>query len=129
MAYGSYEELVCDKQVELVYIATPVTEHYNHIRMCLEHKIPVICEKPFALSAKEAEELFRLADEHGVFLADGLRLRFLPFGRQIKEVLESGVIGTPKITRWKKEQKPADRICRAVPVTTCCCFMYTVISP
>ena len=95
MAYGSYVELTEDKNVDLIYIATPVTEHYEHIRMCIEHGKPVICEKPFALSAKEAEELFLLAAERNVFITDGMRLRFLPFRKQILEVMHSGAIGTP----------------------------------
>lgn len=60
-AYGSYEELVKDNKVELIYIATPHSEHYENARLCLENNKPVLCEKSFTANAAQAEELFKLA--------------------------------------------------------------------
>ncbi len=94
-AYGSYAELAADKKVDLVYIATPHSEHYRHVRMCLENGRAVLCEKPFALNADMAQELFTLAEERGVFAAEAMWIRFLPFAAKIKEVLQSNVIGDP----------------------------------
>ena len=56
-AYGSYEELAADKKVDLIYIATPHSEHYANARMCLEYGKPVLCEKSFTANASQAEEL------------------------------------------------------------------------
>ena len=56
-AYGSYDEMLKDKEVELVYIATPHSEHYRHALLCLQYDKPVICEKPMTVNAKQAEEL------------------------------------------------------------------------
>lgn len=62
-AYGSYEELVQDKKVELIYIASPHSHHYEHIKLCLEHGKHVLCEKPFTVNASQAREVFSLAKE------------------------------------------------------------------
>lgn len=62
-AYGSYEELVQDKKVELIYITSPHSHHYEHIKLCLEHGKHVLCEKPFTVNASQAREVFSLAKE------------------------------------------------------------------
>ena len=62
-AYGSYDELVGDSDVELVYVATPHSFHYEHIRMCLEHGKNVLCEKSFTLDASQASELISMAEK------------------------------------------------------------------
>mgnify|MGYP003416182749 CR=1 FL=1 len=59
-AYGSYEKLAEDPDVELVYVATPHSFHYEHIRMCLEHGKNVLCEKSFTLDASQASELISM---------------------------------------------------------------------
>ena len=56
-AYGSYADLVADKKVDLIYVATPHSEHYENVKMCLEAGKPVLCEKAFTLNAAQAEEL------------------------------------------------------------------------
>ena len=58
-AYGSYEELVTDPQVDLVYIATPHSHHYEHARLCILNGKAVLCEKAFTANARQAEELDR----------------------------------------------------------------------
>ena len=69
-AYGSYEELVSDEEVELIYIATPHSHHFEHMKLCIEHNKPVLCEKAFTRNAKEAKEIFTLAAEKKVFVTD-----------------------------------------------------------
>ena len=59
--YDSYEALVKDQDVEAVYVATPNTLHYENCRLCLEHGKHVLCEKPFTINDKQAQELYRLA--------------------------------------------------------------------
>ncbi len=95
-AYGSYEELALDKKVDLIYIATPNSEHYANAKMCLEHGKPVLCEKSFTANACQAEELIRLSEEKGVLLAEAMWTRYLPMLTTLKEVIESGVIGEPR---------------------------------
>lgn len=95
-AYGSYEELVTDKKVDLIYIATPHSEHFANARLCIEHGKPVLCEKAFTANAAQAEELIKLSEEKGVFLAEAIWTRYMPMLSTIREVLGSGVIGEPK---------------------------------
>lgn len=69
-AYGSYEELANDPQVDLIYIATPHAMHYNNARMCIEKGKPVLCEKAFTANARQAEELLSFAHEKKVFITE-----------------------------------------------------------
>ena len=96
-AYGSYEELVCDPEVELVYIATPHSHHYEHMMLCMEHRKGVLCEKAFTMNAKQAKKIAKYSKEHGVFAAEAIWTRYMPSRKLIQQVLESGVIGTPSI--------------------------------
>ena len=66
-AYGCYDDLVNDENVDLIYIATPHTMHYEHAKLCLEHNKNVLCEKPFTVNANQAKELFKLAEEKKCF--------------------------------------------------------------
>lgn len=95
-AYGSYDELVSDNKVELIYIATPHSEHYENARLCLENNKPVLCEKSFTANAAQAEELFKLAREKHVFITEAIWTRYMPMLKTIREVIGSGVIGDPK---------------------------------
>ena len=93
--YGSYEEAADDPEADLVYIATPHTVHYENVKMALEKGKNVLCEKPFALNAAQAEELFALAREKKLFCQEAMWIRFLPFYEQILNVLRKGTIGEP----------------------------------
>lgn len=95
-AYGSYADLAADKKVDLIYVATPHSEHYENVKMCLEAGKPVLCEKAFTLNATQAEELVRIAAEHKVFLAEAMWTRYMPMLTTIREVIGSGIIGEPK---------------------------------
>ena len=94
-AYGSYEELVKDGEVELVYIATPHSEHYENARLCIRHKKPVLCEKAFTANAKQAKELLDYAKKEKVFITEAMWVRYLPMLQTIRAELADGVIGTP----------------------------------
>lgn len=94
-AYGSYEALADDPQVDLIYVATPHTFHFGHVKMCLEKGKAVLCEKAFMANAREAEEVVRISEERQVFLAEAIWTRYLPFRRTINELLASGIIGRP----------------------------------
>lgn len=96
-AYGSYLELVEDDNVEIVYIATPHSNHYDDMKMCIEHHKPILCEKAFTINASQARKIQRLAKQNNVFVAEAIWPRYMPSRKLINDVIESGVIGTPKI--------------------------------
>lgn len=92
-AYGSYEELARDEEVELVYVASPHSHHYEHIKLCLENGKHVLCEKAFTANRKQAEEVIALAKERGLLLAEALWVRYMPLVKTLREVIDSGIIG------------------------------------
>lgn len=94
-AYGNYEALADDPDIDLIYIATPHSHHFGPARMCLLKGKPVLCEKAFTANAREAEELIRIAQEKQVFLAEAIWTRYMPFSRTIRKLTESGIIGKP----------------------------------
>ena len=96
-AYGSYEEMLSDAAVELVYVATPHSHHAEHMKLCIAHGKPVLCEKAFTGNARQAEEVLNLAREKGVFVAEAIWTRYMPSRKIINELLESGLIGEPKV--------------------------------
>ncbi|WP_310603838.1 Gfo/Idh/MocA family protein [Anaerosporobacter sp.] len=92
-AYGSYEELVQDEEVELIYIATPHSHHYMQAKLCIEHGKPVLCEKAFTATAKQAKEILALAKEKNVFITEAIWTRYMPSRERIQTIIESGMIG------------------------------------
>lgn len=92
-AYGSYEELVKDPQVELVYVASPHSHHYEHARLCLEHGKHVLVEKAFTVNARQAKKLIQLSEEKGLLLAEAIWTRYMPSRKMIDELLAEGVLG------------------------------------
>ena len=94
-AYGSYEEMLCDPEVELVYVATPHSHHYEHMMMCLAHGKSVLCEKAFTMNARQARRVRDFAKEMGLFVAEAIWPRYMPSRKIIGEVMNSGIIGTP----------------------------------
>jgi dihydrodiol dehydrogenase / D-xylose 1-dehydrogenase (NADP) len=91
--YGSYEDLVKDKEVDVIYIATPNTSHKNDIVLCLNNDKSVLCEKPLTINAKEAKEVIELAREKKLFLMEAMWTRFFPVMKQVRAWLEEGAIG------------------------------------
>lgn len=94
-AYSSYVDMLLDPMVELVYIATPHSHHYDHIKMCLNHGKHVICEKAFTANAEQAEEVLRMAEERGLLLTEAMWTRYMPSREIINQILRSGIIGKP----------------------------------
>lgn len=92
-AYGSYEEMLADKDVQLVYVATPHSHHYKHIKMCLEAGKNVLCEKAFTVNARQAREVFDMAKEKGLLLTEAIWTRYMPSRKMIDDIVASGVIG------------------------------------
>ncbi|MDL2323730.1 Gfo/Idh/MocA family oxidoreductase [Ruminococcaceae bacterium OttesenSCG-928-A16] len=96
-AYGSYEELVNDPDVQLVYIATPHSHHAQHAALCLQHNKPVLCEKAFTATAQQAKSLVALSKQHNVFLTEAIWTRYMPMAKTLKDLVDSGIIGTPNL--------------------------------
>ncbi len=94
-AYGSYDELVCDPAVELVYIATPHSHHAEHIRLCVEHGKAVLCEKSFTANAKQAEEVLKMAEDRGVLVTEAIWTRYMPSCEILQNFINKGAIGKP----------------------------------
>ena len=92
-AYGSYEEMLSDPEVELVYVATPHSHHFEHMMLCLNHGKAVLCEKAFTMNAKQAREVMEYAKAHGIFAAEAIWPRYMPSRKIIDDVIASGVIG------------------------------------
>lgn len=96
-AYGSYEELLRDDGVDLVYIATPHSHHGEQIEQCVTHGKAVLCEKAFTATAAQAERALALAKEKGVLVTEAIWTRYVPMRRMLDELLVSGAIGTPRV--------------------------------
>jgi len=91
--YGSYEELVGDPEIDIVYVATPHTFHCAHTMLCLRHGKAVVCEKPFGMNFREVQAMADEARARGLFLMEAFWTRFIPCTEKLLELLASGVIG------------------------------------
>ena len=76
IAYGSYEELARDENVDLIYIATPHSHHADQAKLCISHGKAILCEKPFSINVGQTERMIAAAKEHGVFLMEGYLKRY-----------------------------------------------------
>lgn len=96
-AYGSYEELVSNPDIDVIYIATPHHLHLQNTLLALNHNKHVLCEKPLGVNQKEVKTLMEKASEKNLFLMEALWSRFLPNIIKTKELIESGAIGEVKL--------------------------------
>ncbi|WP_372337728.1 Gfo/Idh/MocA family protein [Streptomyces sp. MK5] len=92
-AYGSWEELAQDGDIDVVYVATPHSAHRAAAGLFLEAGRHVLCEKPFTLNLREAEELVALAGQHGRFLMEAMWMYCNPLVRRLKSLVDDGAIG------------------------------------
>ena len=94
-AYGSYDEMVNDESLHLdiIYIATPVKYHYEHVKLCLSAGKNVLCEKPITSSLEEFQELVNLAKEHNCFFMEGMWMKCLPSFKKACQWVSEGSIG------------------------------------
>ena len=95
--HGNYDMLVADNDVDLVYVATPHSHHFRHARLAIEHGKAVLVEKAFTANAREAQALIELAHKHNVLLVEAIWTRFMPMSQTITELLQSGIIGEPRV--------------------------------
>lgn len=93
-AYGSYKELVADPNVDIIYVATPHSHHYQNVMLCLEAGKNVICEKAFTTNAAQTEALIKKAKEKNLFLMEAVWTRYFPLSIYVRDIITSGKIGT-----------------------------------
>ena len=96
-AYGNYQDLCQDEEIDIVYVATYNKGHYAATKMALLHNKHVLVEKPFTLQHDQAKELFELAEARGCFLMEAQKAVFLPISLQIKKAIQQNKIGQ---IRW-----------------------------
>ena len=92
-AYGSYQELVNDPLVDIIYVATPHPWHEEAAVLCLNNGKAVLCEKPIAVNARQTDRMIQCARKNNVFLMEAMYRRFLPIVRKTRELLAGGAIG------------------------------------
>ena len=96
-AYGTYEEMLSDPELDIVYIATTNNLHFEHTMMCLEAGKAVLCEKPFASDLSQVVQMVNKAREKNVFLMEALWSRFIPSMIHFKELVDNGTIKRPML--------------------------------
>ncbi len=97
--FDSYKAMAESDSVDVIYIATPNNMHYENVKMCLLAGKHVLCEKPFTTSAAQAQELYALAEEKGLFLMEGFWIRFLPVLQKMQELIKEGKLGEIRYIR------------------------------
>jgi predicted dehydrogenase len=95
--YASYEALVSDPKVDIIYVGTIHPHHKSACELALKHGKPVLCEKPFTLNALELEDLIALSQKEKLFLSEALWTRYFPAMKKAKSLLAEGAIGEVKL--------------------------------
>lgn len=114
-SYGSYEELVCDPDIDAVYVATPHSVHFDHCMLALRHNKHVLCEKPMVMHEQDAQTLFDYAQKQNLFIMEGMWTRFLPNIKLAKRWIDEGRIGKIKFIDMEfssaiKQDPPKNRL-------------------
>ena len=109
IAYGSYQELVEDPLIDAIYVATPHPWHKENVIAALDAGKPVLCEKPFAVNAREAQEMVDTAQANNLALMEAMWSRFLPHYKQVREIVASGVLGKILSVHADHGQRLADQ--------------------
>ena len=94
--HNSYEALAANDEVDVIYVATPHSHHYEHTMLCLNHNKAVLCEKAFAINSRQAKEMIKTAKERKVFLMEALWTKFLPHYKKLQELLQQKALGDIK---------------------------------
>jgi predicted dehydrogenase len=108
--HNSYQALVENPEVDVIYIATPHTFHFAHTLLCLRNDKAVLCEKPFSINCHEAQKMIDLARSKKTFLMEGFWTRFLPHYKKTKELIANGKVGTIKYIHAEFGFKPTPPI-------------------
>ncbi|NLO83971.1 MAG: Gfo/Idh/MocA family oxidoreductase [Clostridiales bacterium] len=92
-AYGSYEQLATDPDIDIVYVATPHSRHFEDMMLLLTNGKHILCEKSFTVTADEARWIYNFAKEKNLLVIEAFWTKFLPIYRELEQRLASGVIG------------------------------------
>lgn len=96
-AYGNYEELLSNKDINIIYIATPHGLHYEHLKLCLKYNKHIICEKAFTLNSRQAKEILEIAKAKNCLVMEAMWTRFLPAIIKFEEIIKSNTYGQIKM--------------------------------
>ena len=91
--HASYADLAADGDVDAVYVATPHGSHMDNSLLCLEHNKAVLCEKPFAVNAAQAERVVQEARSRGLFLMEAMWTRYFPLMDRVRALISEGTLG------------------------------------
>lgn len=100
--YGSYAELVADPNVDIIYVATPHSHHFQNAMLALEAGKNVLCEKALTVTASQTKKLVAKAKEKNLFLMEAVWTRYFPLSIKIRELIASGAIGQVHRTTGRK---------------------------
>ena len=95
-AYDSYEALLADGNVDVVYIPLPNSLHFEWVVKAAKAKKHILCEKPLALNAQEAERMYEACEAEGVLLMEAFAYRHAPLIQKVKELIDEGAVGKVK---------------------------------
>jgi len=113
-AYGSYEEMVNDPKVDVVYIASPHSHHCEHTLLCLNQGKAVLCEKAFAINSKEVNRMIEASRKNNTFLMEAFWTMFQPSFQKAMEIIRSGELGALKMVHsdfaFNAEYSPEKRL-------------------
>lgn len=116
-SYGSYEELAADPNVDIIYVASPMSCHYENVKLCFEHDKNVLCEKSITMDSAQLSELISIARVKNLFFMEAMWMKYLPAFLKAKEWFAAGKIGEIKAVRADfsnpVEYDPTDRLFRA----------------
>ncbi len=94
--YDSYKDIFKTPDLDVIYIATPHSSHAENTILCLENKVAVLCEKPFAMNLKQVQQMIEVANRNDTFLMEAMWTRFIPAIQKTLELIEDGAIGKIK---------------------------------
>lgn len=113
-AYGSYQDMVNDVNVDIVYIATPHNFHLEHTLLCLKKKKAVLCEKAFAINSKEVQQMIKASKENNTFLMEAFWVIFRPKFKKVQEIIATENLGKLNFIKsdfhFKGEYNPNNRL-------------------
>jgi predicted dehydrogenase len=92
--YGSYAELVADPNVDIIYVATPHSHHFQNAMLAIQAGKNVLCEKALTVTASQTKKLVEAAKAKNVFFMEAVWTRYFPLSIKVRELIQSGVIGT-----------------------------------
>lgn len=112
--YGSYEEIVKDENIDVIYVAVPHSLHKDISILCLKNGKAVLCEKPVTITENEIREVIKIAEENKLFFMEAMKTRFLPINQKVKQWINEGRIGDVQLLQadfgFKANFDPLDRL-------------------